>query len=74
MYPDAFSKLNTQVGDPLIPILLSIDTVFTPFLGPTDPLSSTQNFGTKNKLIPLVPFGASGVLAKTKWMMFSVKS
>ena len=64
--PFALSKLSTQVGDPLIPILLSIDKVFTPFLVPIDPFSFTLNFGTKNKLIPFVPVGPPGILAKTR--------
>ena len=29
---------------------------------------------TKNKLIPFVPEGASGVLARTRWIIFSVRS
>ena len=64
--PFALSKLSTQVGDPFIPILLSIDKVLTPFLVPTDPSSLTLNFGTKNKLIPLVPAGPPGILASTR--------
>ena len=64
--PFEFSKFRTQVGEPLIPILLSIEFVLTPFLEPTTPSSLTSNFGTRNKLIPFVPFGASVVLAKTK--------
>jgi hypothetical protein len=36
------------VGDPLIPILDSIDKVFTPFLEPILPSSFTLNFGTNN--------------------------
>ena len=57
-----------------MPILVSIESVFTPFLGPIEPLSFTLNFGTKNKLIPLVPDGPPGIFAKTKWIIFSVKS
>jgi len=58
----------------LIPILLSIDPVETPFLAPIDPSSFTKNLGTKNKLIPFVPAGESAALAITKWIIFSVKS
>ena len=72
--PVASSKFKTQVGDPLIPILVSIDAVLTPFRAPTEPLSLTTNLGTKNKLIPFVPAGEPGILAKTRWIMFSVKS
>ena len=74
IYPVASSKFNTHVAEPLIPILLSIDPVEIPFLWPTLPSSFTINFGTKNKLIPLVPAGESVDLAKTKWIIFSVKS
>jgi len=49
-----------------MPILLSIDPVDIPFLCPTVPSSFTINFGTRNKLIPLVPAGESVDLAKTK--------
>jgi len=64
--PAASSKFKTHVADPLIPILLSIEPVETPFLGPKDPSSLTLIFGTKNKLIPFVPCGASRVLTRTK--------
>ena len=59
IYPTELSKFKTQVGEPLIPILDSIDPVFTPFLEPIEPSSLTINLGTKNKLIPFVPEGAS---------------
>ena len=35
------SKFKTHVADPLIPILLSIELVETPFLGPKEPSSLT---------------------------------
>ena len=44
----------------------SIDKVFTLFLEPIVESSLTLNFGTKNKLIPFVPEGPPGILAKTK--------
>ena len=66
IYPVASSKFRTHVAEPLIPILLSIDPVDTPFLGPILPSSLTTNFGTKNKLIPFVPAGESVTLAITK--------
>ena len=66
MYPVASSKFNTQVADPFIPILVSIEPVDIPFLGPIVPSSLTTNFGTKNKLIPFVPAGESSALAKTR--------
>ena len=43
-----------------------MDPVDIPFLGPIAPSSFTVNLGTKNKLIPLVPFGESVALAITK--------
>ena len=49
-----------------MPILCSTEPVDTPFLGPIDPSSFTINFGTRNKLIPLVPGGESVALAITK--------
>ena len=33
-----------------------------------------MNLGTTNKLMPLLPAGASGNRANTKWMMFSARS
>ena len=62
------------MAEPLIPILLSIDPVEIPFLGPIDPSSFTINLGTKNKLIPFVPAGESVTLAITKCIIFSVRS
>ena len=74
IYPVASSKFKTQVADPFIPILFSIDPVEIPFFGPTDPFSLTIYFGTRNKLMPLVPEGESEALARTRCMIFSVKS
>ena len=74
IYPVASSKFKTQVAEPLIPIFVSIDPVDIPFLCPTDPSWFTKNLGTKNKLIPFVPWGESVDLANTKWIIFSVKS
>ena len=62
------------MAEPLIPIFVSIDPVDIPFLAPMVPSSFTINFGTKNKLIPLVPFGESDALAITRCIIFSVKS
>ena len=62
----ASSKFNTHVADPFIPILLSIDPVLIPFLGPKDPSSLTTNLGTRKRLIPLVPDGESDDLAITR--------
>ena len=57
-----------------MPIFVSIDPVEIPFLAPIVPSFFTTNFGTKNKLIPLVPLGESVALAITKWIIFSVRS
>ena len=57
-----------------MPILCSIDPQATPLRGPGEPSSLTRYLGTRNMLIPLVPFGAPGSRASTRWMMFSVKS
>ena len=51
-----------------------MEPVDIPFLGPIDPSSLTTNFGTRNKLIPLVPVGESEALAITKCIIFSVRS
>jgi hypothetical protein len=37
-------------------------------------VASTRNFGTMNSEMPLVPAGASGSRASTRWTMLSVKS
>ena len=50
-----------------------MEPVDIPFLGPIDPSSLTINFGTRNKLIPLVPVGESEALAITKCIIFSVR-
>src|SRR5512143_3486517 len=62
----------TQVDDALMPILCSIAPQVTP-LGTSFP-PSTRSFGTTNRLIPLVPDGAPGSRARTRWTMFSVRS
>ena len=57
-----------------MPILCSIPEQETPFRGPSEPSSFGRYFGTRNRLIPFTPFGASGIRASTRWMMFSVRS
>ena len=71
-YPVEFSKSMTQVAEPLIPILCSSEVQTTP-LGTSRPPSG-RSLGTRNMLIPLMPGGASGVRASTRWRMFSVRS
>ena len=41
---------------------------------PMLPSAFTLNFGTTNRLMPLLPLGASGRRASTRCTMFSVKS
>ncbi len=72
--PVACSKLMTQVADPESPILCSMPAHITPFLGPASPSALGRNFGTRNREIPLMPLGASGRRASTRWMMFSDRS
>ena len=57
-----------------MPILCSIDTQRTSLRSPGVPSSFTMNFGTMNSEMPLVPAGASGRRASTRWMMFSAMS
>ncbi len=67
-------KCITHVGEAWIPILCSIEPQVTPLAAPHLPFASDSSFGTTNRLMPLVPGGASGVRARTRWMMFSVRS
>ena len=46
----------------------------TALRSPSEPSSLTRNLGTMNSEMPLTLSGASGVLARTRWMMFSVRS
>ena len=72
--PVASSKFMTQVAEALMPILCSMEPQPTPLRGPTLPSSLGRNLGTRNRLMPLVPLGASGRRARTRWTMFSVRS
>ena len=72
--PVARSKLMTQVAEPLMPILCSMPAHMTPLRGPGVPSSLGRNFGTRNRLMPRVPLGASGRRASTRCTMFSVRS
>ena len=72
--PCASSKLSTAVADALMPILCSMLPQVTPLRGPGLPSAAGTNFGTRNRLMPLVPAGAPGSFAKTRWTMFSVRS
>ena len=64
----------TQVGAPSSPILVSIETQCAALRPPGAPPSPTRYFGTRNRLMPFTPGGASGSLASTRWTMFSVRS
>ena len=72
--PLAPSKFITQVAEPLMPILCSIEPQPMVFRSPSEPSAFTRNLGTRNKEIPLGPAGASGSLARTRWIMFSAMS
>ena len=57
-----------------MPIFFSIFPTDNLFLSPNDPSSFIKNFGTTNSDMPFTPFGASGVLARTKCIIFFDKS
>ncbi|MNE95971.1 hypothetical protein D3C80_1941270 [compost metagenome] len=57
-----------------MPILCSIEPQLTAFRSPRTPSALTITLGTRNKEMPLAPVGASGNLANTRWMIFSVRS
>ena len=46
----------------------------TPLRWPGRPSSLGNSFGTMKSEMPLMPFGASGRRARTRWTMFSVRS
>jgi hypothetical protein len=46
----------------------------TPLRGPSEPSSFTRYFGTMKSEMPFVPSGPPGILARTRWMMFSDRS
>ncbi|MDT4830135.1 hypothetical protein FQZ97_635850 [compost metagenome] len=72
--PLALSKFITQVAEALMPILCSIEPHATALRSPASPSALGRNFGTMNSEMPLVPAGASGSLASTRWTMFSLMS
>ena len=57
-----------------MPIFFSIEPQRTPFAGPAVPSGFVLRLGTRNRLIPRTPVGASGSLARTRWTIFSVRS
>ncbi|MNC36423.1 hypothetical protein D3C75_849450 [compost metagenome] len=72
--PTAPSKFITQVAEALMPILCSMEPQCTWFRSPSDWSALTSTLGTRNSDMPREPVGASGSLANTRWMMFSVRS
>ena len=64
--PVAPSRFITQVGQPWMPILCSTAPQEMPLRSPSVPSAFTSTFGTRNRLMPLEPFGASGSRASTK--------
>ena len=64
--PVASSKLITQVGAPSMPILVSIETQVAAFRSPGSSSGPTRYFGTRKRLIPFTPGGASGSFASTR--------
>ena len=72
--PVAPSKFIWQVAEALRPILCSMPATATPLRAPGLPSSLGRNFGTRNRLIPFTPAGASGRRARTRWTILSVRS
>ncbi|MCY1277194.1 hypothetical protein D9M70_258820 [compost metagenome] len=72
--PVAPSKFITQVAEALMPILCSMEPQDTALLSPREPSALAMTLGTRNSEMPFGPAGASGSLASTRWMMFSVRS
>ena len=57
-----------------MPILCSMDTHRDVVALAQAAVLVTRNLGTMKQEMPLVPGGASGVRASTRWMMFSAMS
>src|SRR5690554_2726501 len=72
--PLAPSKFITQVDEPLMPILSSIEPQLTPLRSAKVPSATMLYLGTINNEIPLVPSGALGRRANTICTIWSVKS
>ena len=72
--PEAPSRFIWQVELPWMPILCSIAPQVMPLRAPTLPSACGMNLGTTNSEMPLLPAGASGRRARTRWMMFSARS
>ena len=72
--PTAPSSTIWQVALPWMPILCSRPPQNTALRSPKLPSSRTKNLGTTNKLMPLLPAGASGKRANTKCTMLLTMS
>ena len=73
--PVASSKFITQVGRGLdAHLVLDGAAARRRCARPSVPSAFGRNFGTRNRLMPLMPGGASGRRASTRWTMFSVRS
>ena len=64
----------TQVAEAAMPILCSMEPQMTPLILGAAPLAPGNSLGTRNRLMPLMPGGASGRRASTRCTMFSVRS
>ncbi len=72
--PVAPSRFIWQVELPWMPIFSSIAPQKIGLRSPGVPSAFGRNFGTRNSEMPLVPAGASGRRASTRWMMLSAMS
>ena len=61
------------MGLPCIPNFSSIEIQFTLFLSPKESSLFIKIFGTINIDMPFEPSGAPGILASTRWIIFSDK-
>ena len=66
--------LEHHASDDLKALYLPRLTTFRSFALPGLPSASGMYFGTRNRLMPLVPGAPSGSRASTRWQTFSVKS
>ncbi|MNT59690.1 hypothetical protein D3C72_1972230 [compost metagenome] len=72
--PTAPSMAICAVALPWMPILCSRPEQLMGLRAPSEPSALTRNLGTRNRLMPLLPLGASGRRASTRCTMLSVMS
>ena len=72
--PIASSSTSWQVALPWMPILCSMPAQRMPLRAPRLPSAPTRNLGTTNRLMPLLPGGASGRRASTRCTMLGAMS